>query len=128
MVKQRIVYALVCPLSGKVRYIGNSNNAKTRYKQHCKDIGDATYKKMWIRKLAEAGRVPIFRILVIVEPGSDGREDEQRMALAHIETIYNIFLPAKNTPTVSDYRAANGIAFDCEFEAAEFKTDKYNKL
>jgi len=129
MVKQKewIVYRLVCPISNKIRYIGKSSNPKTRYKQHIKDTGDETYKKMWIQKLKDMNLIPKMEIVSIHQNDIDARKKENNTVIENIETVYNIFMPGKNTPTVHDYRIINNIQFDCEFDIKPLKTDKYNK-
>ena len=130
MVKQKVwvIYVLKCPLSNKIRYVGKSNNYKTRYKQHCKDFGTETYKKLWIKKLKNKGFVPILEILETSTNDIEARIKENDNTITHLNTVYNIFMPGKKQPTCSDYRKANKINFDCEFELKSFDTDKYNKL
>jgi predicted GIY-YIG superfamily endonuclease len=122
------IYALVCPIENKIRYIGKSSNFKTRYRQHCQDFGNETYKKMWIQKLKNMSLIPILTILDTSNNEIEARIKENNEVIKNIETVYNIFMPGKNTPTVSDYRLTNNIKFDCEFDLKKSKTDKYNKI
>jgi len=121
------IYGLVCPVSKKIRYVGKSSNYKTRYKQHLADIGDETYKKMWISSLKSKGLIPELVILDTASTEIEGRYAENKAVLANISTVYNIFMPAKLAPTCHDYRIKNNIMFDCEFDSKKLASDKYNK-
>jgi predicted GIY-YIG superfamily endonuclease len=122
-----VIYALRCPLQGKIRYIGKSSNVKARYKQHLKDAGSKSYKKLWIQKLNERGLFPVLEIMDTATTEPEAREKENRHVANHLSTVYNIFMPGKNTPTCHDFRSDNNIEFDCEFEPREFDTDKFNR-
>lgn len=59
-----IIYGLVCPIAGCVRYVGQSRTGMTRPEQHRKAVQhvradgeflDHTHKGRWIRKLQAAG-------------------------------------------------------------------------
>lgn len=126
--KKWVIYALTCPMSNKIRYIGKSNNFKVRYKQHLKDIGTETYKKLWIAKLKSQSLIPIPSILEVAETEIEARNLENKHVEANLATIYNIFMPGKKMPTCADYRKIKKIIFDCEFELMKMDTDKYNKL
>lgn len=122
-----VIYALRCPRQGKIRYIGKSSNVKTRYKQHLKDAGTESYKKLWIQKLNENGLFPVLEIMDTATTEPEAREKENKHVGDHLGTVYNIFMPGKNTPTCHDTRADRGIPFDCEFQEKAFNTDKYNR-
>ena len=121
------IYGLVCPITNKIRYVGKSASFKTRYKQHCEDVGEETYKKKWIKKLRERNILPLLIILDSATTEIDARLLENENCVKHIKTIYNIFMPNKNAPTVSDFRKQNNIEFDFEFDKMEMDSDKYNK-
>jgi len=125
--KTTFIYALICPISKKIRYIGKSVNPKRRYKEHLKDNGETSYKKKWITKLKNKGLIPYFKIIAQAENDIIGREKEHEFIEQNIETVYNIFMPQKKAPTVADYRILNNNTFDCEFKLQKFNTDKYNK-
>jgi predicted GIY-YIG superfamily endonuclease len=69
------IYGLKCPISGKVRYIGKTNNLKRRYYSHLHpDKGDVNrHKKSWIKKLLKQDKKPE---LVILEKIYDGQWEE----------------------------------------------------
>lgn len=56
------IYALVCPLTNKVRYIGKSNNPVRRYTEHMDDNAN-TAKVRWLRKIKRHGLQPSLLIL-----------------------------------------------------------------
>lgn len=106
------IYALICPIDNKIRYIGKSANYKQRFKDHCKDIGDTTAKKIWITNLKNKGLIPILVILDSAKTEIEARVIENKNCVKNISTIYNIFMPEKNTPTINDYRKINKIELD----------------
>lgn len=69
--KKTYIYSLVCPLDGKVKYIGKSNNPYLRFKKHKslsdKNTGDNILKNEWIRSLLSVGETPILNILEEVD-------------------------------------------------------------
>ena len=77
-VEQVAIYALCCPDSGSVRYIGKANNAQARYKSHLTaSKSRKTPVYCWIRKLATDGKAPVMQVLELVE--SDWQEAERRL-------------------------------------------------
>lgn len=69
--KKTYIYSLVCPLDGKVKYIGKSNNPYLRFSKHKslsdKNTGDNILKNEWIRSLLSIGESPILNILEEVD-------------------------------------------------------------
>lgn len=62
------IYALSCPVSGSIRYIGKADNVNIRYKQHvdgAKRKAD-THKKKWIRSVILKGGLPVLEIIDLV--------------------------------------------------------------
>ena len=125
-----VVYNLICPITKTVRYTGKSANVMTRYKQHCKDLGTETLKKLWITFLSDKYLLPSLEIVSRHDTEESARIAENENCIRHIETVFNIFMPDKNTPTVNDYRKMNNIKFDDGgFKRPEnLKVDKYDKL
>lgn len=56
------IYALCCPDTGEVKYIGQSINIPLRFSQHKCGIGRSGSAK-WVRSLKEGGKVPVLKIL-----------------------------------------------------------------
>lgn len=63
------IYALVCPYTYKIRYVGKSMNHKQRYDAHirCANNVEDTRLYRWIRKLIRTEEVPMLHLLDIVE-------------------------------------------------------------
>lgn len=60
------IYALADPRTGRVRYIGKSNNPVTRLKRHISSTRvkrNTTHRVNWIRQLLQLGRKPSLLIL-----------------------------------------------------------------
>lgn len=69
--KKTYIYSLVCPLDGKVKYVGKANDPKSRFRKH-KSLGDTNTgdniaKNEWIKSLLDQGLLPILEILEEVE-------------------------------------------------------------
>lgn len=66
--KETFIYALSCPLTSNVRYIGKTNNLNKRLSSHlCKsNLKKTTHKNNWINSLLNKNMKPIISILDIV--------------------------------------------------------------
>lgn len=78
--KKTYIYSLVCPLDGKVKYVGKANDPKSRFRKH-KSLGDTNTgdniaKNEWIKSLLDQGLLPILEILEEVEI-SEWKEKEK---------------------------------------------------
>lgn len=74
------IYALVCPVSNEVRYIGKtSQTLKARLAAHCSDAkrSDNSHKCRWIRKLSRKSLRPTIWLLEEVPKGI-GWQDRER--------------------------------------------------
>lgn len=69
------IYSLVDPRTNRVRYIGATNNLKTRISNHLYGI-DRGHCKNWIKSLTVLGLRPIAIVLDVVEDHQ--REDAER--------------------------------------------------
>ena len=89
------IYALICPVSNEIKYIGKSKNPKTRYNQHIRKLDkQLTPKRRWLEGLFEKGLKPDIKILKECKEG-DGRELEQYYCDMNRNTILNIHNPGK---------------------------------
>lgn len=63
------VYALLCPITGDVRYIGKANNTQKRLKSHIRAARDPkknhTPVYCWINQLGRQGLQPIAQVVAI---------------------------------------------------------------
>jgi len=69
------VYALVCPATHAVKYVGRTGNVRERYRAHCH--GEASYTRDWVASIA-----PEKPVLVILETVQAIGSDIQREANA----------------------------------------------
>lgn len=59
--KPVFIYALKCPITGNVRYIGKANDIQKRLKSHLRDARlRNTPVYCWIRKLSKSGLLPLI--------------------------------------------------------------------
>ena len=63
-IKVSHIYVLICPISNKIRYVGQSNDPKRRYRRHIYDSKRRTdHKSNWIKKLISKDLKPILKII-----------------------------------------------------------------
>lgn len=65
MEKTIFIYQLICPIDGKIKYIGATSEPEKRFWEHIK-INNLTKKSVWIKSLLRANKIPILRIIDIV--------------------------------------------------------------
>lgn len=89
------IYALVCPLSGDIRYIGKTNmKPSKRLRGHISELSGkcGSHKQRWLRKLSEIGLRPWIWVLEEVFEPDDWRARER----AWISKGIDIGLPLTN--------------------------------
>lgn len=95
MNKTTFIYALICPDTGEVRYIGKADNPRQRYQGHLANREKtATHKNDWIKSLLAKGQKPG---LLIVEEVDEGSWQE-----AEIRWIAHYRLSGGNLTNISD--------------------------
>lgn len=68
--EETFIYALCCPDTGEVRYVGKSDNPKKRLGQHLRDKSSAmNRRRAWIANLLKQGKGPVLKILEKVPLG-----------------------------------------------------------
>lgn len=89
---QYSIYTLVDPRDGAVRYVGLSQDAEQRYRNHCHatDIVSSAY--IWLKELKEQGLKPL---LFIIEEGLNGNIAWER------ETYWMVFFLKEEEPLVN---------------------------
>lgn len=90
------IYYLICPIDGKVKYVGKTKHPETRYKQHVKKLDKLmTPKRIWLEGLFAENLMPIMKVVEEVPDGKNAREREQYHVTKNQDTILNIHNPAK---------------------------------
>lgn len=70
------IYTLSCPKTGDIRYVGKSNNPKSRFRKHLKMIDNNKLKNNWISILISDNEKPILNVIDEVNL-SDWKEKEK---------------------------------------------------
>lgn len=67
--EERFIYTLSCPVSGLVRYVGQTNNLKKRYYKHLyRSKNNPKYhSQCWINGLMEKGLKPLMEVISICD-------------------------------------------------------------
>lgn len=62
---QGVIYTLSCPVTGSVRYVGQTRNYPRRLSQHCSPFCNkgSTHRERWLRSLLLNGMKPICEII-----------------------------------------------------------------
>lgn len=101
--KNTFIYALKDPISFKIRYVGKSNNPKSRYNKH---IGEArrnpnNHRLCWIKGLLDSNLKPILEILEEI-----AFDKWQEREIFYISTLPNLTntLPGGEYSPMSDQR------------------------
>lgn len=62
------IYALICPLTNEIRYIGKAKDSKKRLKSHLSDSKTRrTPVYDWMNKLKSKGLIPIVQVLKVTD-------------------------------------------------------------
>ena len=78
------IYALKCPSTGEVRYVGKSKNIKKRFSAHCMAGTKSGYPvSFWIDKLRKLGLRPVLEVLLETE----NVDEEEIKFIAHYRAI-----------------------------------------
>ena len=80
--KSTMIYGLTCPHTGKVRYVGKSDNPLVRLNSHLSNLKNRTPKVCWIRSLLKDGYRPGVVLLELVD--SSLWEDAERRWIAKL--------------------------------------------
>ena len=85
MIKNTFIYALCCPLTGEVRYIGKANKPKQRFSKHKCLAGKNHRKNNWIEGLIKNNLSPTIKIIEEV-PIEKWKEKEKHYILKYKES------------------------------------------
>jgi hypothetical protein len=104
------IYALHCPKTDEIRYIGKANNPDKRFSGHLRETRRKTPLYDWIEKLRNNGLTP--KISIVSEVDNDNwKEEEINQIKLHIESGCRLLNLAKggDEPFCSkEQRAING--------------------
>jgi predicted GIY-YIG superfamily endonuclease len=90
MIKNTFIYALCCPITEEVKYIGKSNNPKQRLSKH-KSVKDNNIdKKLWIDHLLKNNLSPKLKILEEVSI-EEWKEKEKFYIKKYKDLGYNLY-------------------------------------
>lgn len=99
------IYALKCPDTNVIKYIGKANDSQKRLKSHLRDSKNRNtpvYK--WIRSLSEQGKCPNIEVLLITD---NWQEDEIRLISQH-PNLLNVAKGGNEPHCDYETRAENG--------------------
>ena len=103
------IYALCCPDTGEIRYIGKANNSAKRLASHIRDSRRRTFPvSCWIKKLSADGKRPVLKLL---EAAEDWREAERRwiaVSRARGDRLLNLADGGDEPFCSYEVRASNG--------------------
>lgn len=91
------VYRLRCPITRHVRYIGISDNPRTRLSVHKSQFWAAPDMQLWLTQLEQDGLSPILEVVTDRLDRVDARAVEKRLVL-----LFSTFYPGQlyNSPVV----------------------------
>ena len=89
------IYALVCPDTMQIRYIGKSKNSRRRFHEHVyrsrnEKRFDNTHLHRWMRKLRAEGKTPLLKILEVVTVATWVERERHWIAAYGLETLCNM--------------------------------------
>ena len=105
------IYALLCPETGEIRYIGKSRNSATRLRQHLSAAKSMTTPvNRWVHSLMQRGLAPVLKIAMTVP--FEGWEAEERALISvcqrHNIPLLNLAEGGEQPSMSREQRAANG--------------------
>lgn len=86
----RVIYALVDPRDGLVRYVGVTRNPSSRFSQHLRmPSSEGSQKNDWIKSLKDISMTPVF---VFLDTVKDTAADETELEwIKHFSTLGVLF-------------------------------------
>ena len=90
MTKTYTIYALKCPFSDEIKWVGRTKNIKRRYQTHWSNLKRENPKKVeWIKYLKFKGIKPILIILKELQPDEDSNFWENYYINLYRKTTFN---------------------------------------
>jgi len=102
------IYALCCPDSGEVRYIGKAKCAKSRLKQHLREMRRSTPVYKWIASLRKIGASPQMVVLMSAWDWRNAEKDVIAQSRADGLRLLNIADGGDEPYCSKEQRAENG--------------------
>lgn len=78
------IYALLCPTTDELRYVGKTVDLTSRYNTHCNDKTN-TYRGKWIRSLKMHGHKPVM--IVLEQSDSDNWIEAESFYIQYFKSI-----------------------------------------
>lgn len=98
------IYTLSDPRTQKIRYVGQTTNLDSRYKQHCDKIKGHP-KDLWVKELKQENLLPIMTILEHVDKTQDLSYREKwwiAIGQAHGWELLNVADPTRKDVSFED--------------------------
>jgi predicted GIY-YIG superfamily endonuclease len=83
------IYALICPITDDVKYIGATYDVKRRFKSHINDKRKTNKKNIWLDELKTKGLVPRCCTLKVFNNRMEAQEAEQFFINKFRDTVLN---------------------------------------
>lgn len=83
------IYALICPMTNEVKYIGASYDVERRFRSHLNNKWPNMKMKIWMNILKENNLQPTFKVLEILQTRLESVEREQFYIEKYRETLVN---------------------------------------
>lgn len=101
------IYALCCPDTMKIMYIGKANDSEKRLKSHYRDMRRRDYPLyMWLRELQYQGKVAVMRIIEVCNEGN--WREREKYHIANNDNLLNVAAGGEEPYCSKEQRAVNG--------------------
>lgn len=81
------IYCLIDPRNGQIRYVGKTNNLRTRYTMHLLEKRN-TRKNAWLKSLSKVGARPLMEVLEVFENSNDlDWQDGERFWISYLRFL-----------------------------------------
>ena len=102
--ERRVIYALIDPRNGDIRYIGQTINPMVRYVQHQTTKKDIEFVTWWREVLADGFEVPMYLICECTDKAEADRDEfyTMRLAMDYGHELFNIAGTRRKPPKEQD--------------------------
>jgi hypothetical protein len=102
------IYALRCPDTNEVKYIGKANCSELRFKSHLRETRRQTPLYKWIKSLAEQSKVPVMTVERVVPFSEWEKAEVDEIKRYGIESLLNVARGGNQPECPREIRAENG--------------------